>query len=121
MWKDKDVPARDLPPNEAFRGNIGSYRDAVEEFSSSAAEFLKCLPTLTSTRSAYERAMSISSEVRKTLDAGDETLRRMMAQIEDAVHAQLSKTPEKKRPEVVKMEPVKSEEKENASKVLPSA
>lgn len=114
MWKDKE-----LPTNEAFRGNIASYRDAVEEFSTNASEFLKSLPTLASTRSAYERAMSISSEVRKTLDTGDETLRRMMTQIEDAVHVQLSKTPEKKRPEVVKMEPVRPEENASTSKALP--
>jgi hypothetical protein len=81
----------------------------VEEFSTNATEFLKCLPTLTSTREAYERAMSISTEVRKILDTGDETLRRMMSQIENAVNTQLGNTPEKKRPEVLRMEPSKAE------------
>lgn len=115
MWKDKDVAAA-----EAFRGNIATYREAVEEFSNSAAEFLKCLPTLTSTREAYERAMAISSEVRKILDTGDETLRRMMGQIEDAVHTQLANRSEKKKPEIVKMEPSKSEEDSSSSpRILP--
>jgi hypothetical protein len=114
MWKDNDVAA-----TEACRGNIASYREAVEEFSKSAAEFLKCLPTLTSTREAYERAMSISSEVRKVLDTGDESLRRMMGQIEGAVHAQLGSQPEKKKPEIVKMEPNKSEEQSSSPRILP--
>ncbi len=114
MWKDREVPS-----SEPVRGNIATYREAVQEFSDSAAEFLKSLPILTSTREAYERAMSISAEVRKVLDTGDETLRRMMGQIEDAVHAQLTSRPEKKKPEIVKMDATKPEEGTGNSKALP--
>jgi hypothetical protein len=114
MWKEKEVSA-----SEPVRGNIATYREAVQEFSDSAAEFLKCLPILTSTRDAYERAMSISAEVRKVLDTGDETLRRMMRQIEDAVQAQLASRPEKKKPEIVKMDATKSEEGTSSPKLLP--
>jgi hypothetical protein len=118
MWKDKEI-ANEVPATEPVRGNIAGYREAVQEFSDRAAEFLKCLPLLSSTRDAYERAMSISAEVRKVLDTGDETLRRMMGQIEDAVHGQLGSRPEKKKPEIVKMESSKSEEAAASPKALP--
>lgn len=103
MWKNNNDDAG----VETFRGSISSYREAVEEFSSNAAEFLNCIPTLVKTRDAYQRAMSISSEMRQILDTGDETLQKMMKQIEQAVTVHLGSQPEKKRPEVVKVEPSK--------------
>jgi hypothetical protein len=42
MWKNKDDAG--TPPS--FQRNISTYREAVEEFSSNAAEFLKCVPSL---------------------------------------------------------------------------
>jgi hypothetical protein len=90
---------------EKAPGSISTYREAVEEFSTNASEFLKCVPTLTKTRDAYQRAMSISAEVRKLLDTGDEKLGTMMSQIEEAINVQLAKHPDKKRLEVLKPEP----------------
>jgi hypothetical protein len=89
---------------EKATGSITTYREAVEEFSTNASEFLKCVPTLIKTRDAYQRAISISAEVRKLLDTGDEKLRTMMSQIEEAINVQLAKQPDKKRPEVSKPE-----------------
>jgi hypothetical protein len=105
MWKNKDDMSTEPGP-----GNISRYREAVEEFSTNAAEFLKCIPMLVKTRDAYQRAMSISAEVRKILDTGDETLRRMMSQIEEAVNVQLRSQPEKRKPEAAKVEPFRSAE-----------
>ena len=99
MWKNKD----DMSTEPAL-GNISRYREAVEEFSTNAAEFLKYIPMLVKTRDAYQRAMSISSEVRKILDTGDETLRRMMSEIEEAVNVQLRTQPEKRKPEAAKVD-----------------
>jgi hypothetical protein len=130
MWKNKDGAAAQNDPGngaeggeildnanvtvrrmpEPLRGNIGTYRDAVEQFTTNALEFLNCIPTLNRTRDSYQRAMAISSEMRQILDTGDDTLRKMMSQIEEAVHVQLANRPEKKKPEVVKVEPAKSSE-----------
>jgi hypothetical protein len=85
---------------EKASGSITTYREAVEEFSTNASEFLKSVPTLIKTRDAYQRAMSISAEVRKLLDTGDEKLRAVMKQIEEAFNVQFAKQPDKKRPEV---------------------
>jgi hypothetical protein len=102
MWKNNDDAGA-----EPFRGSITAYREAVEEFSTNASEFLKCIPMLVKTREAYQRSMSISSEMRQILDTGDETLQKMMRQIEQAVNVQLGSQPEKKKPEVVKAEAAK--------------
>ena len=105
MWKNKDDVGTEPAP-----GNISRYREAVEEFSASSAEFLKCIPVLVKTRDAYQRAMLISSEVRKILDTGDETLRRMMSQIEEAVNVHLRTQPERRKHEMAKVEPLRSME-----------
>lgn len=115
MWKNKD----DAGTQPSFQRNISTYREAVEEFSSNAAEFLKCVPSLNNIRDAYQRAMSISSEVRQILDTGDETLRTMMRQIEEAVNAQFGNRPEKKKPEMVKVEPIKSADNASSPRMLP--
>ncbi|MBV9483847.1 MAG: hypothetical protein JO249_24330 [Acidobacteria bacterium] len=138
MWKNKDAATAEAMEGnsevqeildttnetvrrmtEPFRGNISTYREAVEQFTTNALEFLKCIPTLNRTRDSYQRAMSISSEVRQILDTGDETLRKMMSQIEEAVNVQLANRPEKKRPEVVKVEPLRSAEDTNGARILP--
>ena len=54
--------------------------------------------------------MLISSEVRKILDTGDETLRRMMSQIEESVNVHLRTQPEKRKLEVANVEPLRSME-----------
>jgi exonuclease VII small subunit len=64
---------------------LTAYTEAVEEFSSSTAEFLSHIPLLTNARDAYQRAMEVSTQLRKVLDAGDETLRTVMDQLNQAV------------------------------------
>ena len=98
--KENEAGTQRLP------GSMKTYSEAVEEFSKHTSEFLACIPLLTKARDAYQRAMAVSAEVRSMLDAGDGTLRTLMAQLEDSVAIHLGKTPsDRKKPETVKVEP----------------
>ena len=61
------------------------YEEAVREFSTNAAEFLRQVPLLTKARQAYERATIASAQLREILDKGDGTLHRFMAQMQETV------------------------------------
>jgi len=98
--KENEAGTQRLP------GSMKTYSEAVDEFSKHTSEFLGCIPLLIKARDAYQRAMAVSAEVRSMLDAGDGTLRTLMAQLEDAVAIHLGKTPsDRKKPESVKAEP----------------
>jgi hypothetical protein len=105
MWM-KDTTASVEPVPETLK----AYRESVEEFSKHAAELLKQVPTLAKARDAYQRAMMISTELRNTLDTGDEALKRLLAQLEQAVGMSPVKLSpaEKKRPELARVEPLKT-------------
>jgi hypothetical protein len=118
MWKkDNGVVAERVP------GAMAAYRESVDEFSKHAAEFLEHIPTLTKAREAYQRAIMVSTELRSILDTGDEALKSLMAQLEQAIGLQLaSHTPalERKRPEPAKVEPIKAPaEDTNVPRALP--
>src|SRR5579864_3978289 len=81
MWKKYN----DGVSPQGMDNALTAYTEAVEEFSSSTAEFLSHIPLLTNGRDAYQRAMAVSTELRKVLDAGDETLRTVMDQLNRAV------------------------------------
>jgi hypothetical protein len=110
MWKDENK--NDGPQQQQqqhMTDMLTTYKEAVEEFSLSAAEFLAHVPLLTKARDAYQRAMAVSSQLRHVLDKGDETLRLLMSQMEQASNIQLAVptaagASEKKRPEPVKLE-----------------
>jgi exonuclease VII small subunit len=70
---------------QGMDNTLTAYTEAVEEFSSSTAEFLSHIPLLTNARDAYQRAIAVSTQLRKVLDAGDETLRTVMDQLNQAV------------------------------------
>ena len=98
--KENEAGTQRLP------GSMKTYSEAVDEFSKHTSEFLACIPVLIKARDAYQRAMAVSAEVRSMLDAGDGTLRTLMAQLEDAVAIHLGKTPsDRKKPESVTAEP----------------
>jgi exonuclease VII small subunit len=83
---------------------LTAYTEAVEEFSSSAEEFLSRISLLTNARDAYQRAMAVSTQLRQVLDRGDETLRIVMGQLEEAINIQLSQTTsDTKKTEAVKV------------------
>jgi hypothetical protein len=116
MWKKEDIEILKKEENEVgtqrLPGSMTTYSQAVDEFSKHTSEFLASIPLLIKAREAYQRAMDVSAEVRSMLDAGDETLRTLMAQVEEAVAVHLVKNPsDKKKPESVKAEsaPAKNE------------
>jgi hypothetical protein len=117
MWKTEETEMlkkekENAAGTQRLPGSMTTYSEAVEEFSKHTSEFLACIPLLVKAREAYQRAMTVSAEVRSMLDAGDGTLRTLMTQLEDAVAAHLGKIPsDKKKPESVKVEsaPAKNE------------
>jgi hypothetical protein len=101
MWKKEN---NDVGP-QSMTDTLTAYKEAVEEFSSSAAEFLAHIPVLTRARDAHQRAMAVSTQLRHILDKGDETLRILMGQMEQAINIQLDQaTSEKTKAEAVKVE-----------------
>jgi exonuclease VII small subunit len=103
MWKDE---SKNEGPQPQMTDMLTTYKQAVEEFSLSAAEFLAHIPILTKARDAYQRAMAVSSQLRQVLDKGDETLRLLMSQMEQASNVQFTAAaaPDKKRSEPLKTE-----------------
>jgi hypothetical protein len=103
MWKkDSSVTAERVP------GAMAAYRESVDEFSKQATEFLEHIPTLTKAREAYQRATTVSTELRSILDTGDETMKSLMAQLEHAVNMQLGKVGTEKKREPAKVEAIDS-------------
>ena len=83
MWKKYD---EGNPPGSAE--TVTAYEQAMKEFATSATEFLEHIQLLTKARDAYQRAVTISSQLRSTLDRGDEILRTLMAQVDQAVNVE---------------------------------
>src|SRR5262245_60106786 len=101
--------------------SMSTYSEAVEEFSRSATEFLKSVPLLTKSRDAFQRAMTVSAEVRSILDEGDNSLRNLMTQLEQAVslHLPESAVEFRKKPEPTKVEPIRVGAIETTPRALP--
>lgn len=88
-------------------GFMATYTDAVEEFRESATAFIQHLNLLAQAREAYQQAMTASAELRTVLDAGDENLRTLMMQLEQALDLHTGRpVVDKKKPEPVKVEPI---------------
>ena len=98
MWKENTDVSTELTPS-----TLATYEEAVLEFTENAQKFIECIPLLTKSRDAYQRAMRASTELRSFLDAGDETLLTLMSHLEQAVKGH----PEEAAPERKKLEPVK--------------
>jgi hypothetical protein len=102
IWRKEDNTVPQPTPSWAL------YADAANRFRSSAEAFMEHVHLLTEARNAYQQAMSASSELRNRLDAGDQTLRSVMTQLEQVVTDHLSESvPDKKKPELVKVEPTR--------------
>jgi exonuclease VII small subunit len=78
---------------------MGTYSEAVDEFTKNANVLMEQLPLLSKARDAYEQAMKASAELRRELDAGDEHLRSVMSYLEQAIDA----SPDRKKPEPAKV------------------
>jgi hypothetical protein len=102
MWKKYN----DGVSPQGMDNALTAYTEAVEEFSSSAAEFLSHIPLLTNARDAYQRAMAVSTQLRKVLDTGDETLLIVMGQLEQAIIVQRNQATAEKKAEATKVETI---------------
>jgi hypothetical protein len=90
-------------------GFMSTYTGAVENFRKSATAFMQHVDLLSQARDAYQQAMTASAELRAVLDAGDENLRTLMAQLEQALNLHLSRPAlDRKKPEPVKAEGIKA-------------
>jgi len=95
-------------------GIMSTYVGAVENFRKSATTFMQHVDLLSQARDAYQQALTASAELRTVLDAGDENLRSLMAQMEQALSLHMAKPVidrpalDKKKPEPVKAEPTKA-------------
>ena len=63
---------------------LATYVDSKKKFSDAAKTFLEHVTLLNQARVEYQKAAKASEEMRSLLDAGDETLRTLMAQVEKA-------------------------------------
>ena len=88
---------------------MATYVDAAEQFTRSAKEFLQQVSVLRQAWNAYEQAMTASAELRAVLDNGDESLRVLRNQLEQALSAPLGRSaPSDRKPEVVRAEGMKA-------------
>ncbi len=102
MWKKEDgVGPQPIP-------TVTIYTEAMNKFTKSATAFMEQVHLLTEARYAYQEAMAASTALRNSLDAGDETLRSLMAQLEQVVNNHLGDPAlDKRKPELVKAESIR--------------
>jgi hypothetical protein len=99
IWKKEDGMGSQPPPT------VTMYTEAMNKFTKSATAFMDQVHLLTEARDAYQEAIAASTALRNSLDAGDETLRSLMNQLEQVVNAHLGDPiPDKKRPELMKVQ-----------------
>jgi ABC-type transporter Mla subunit MlaD len=91
-------------------GIMTTYIDAVEDFRKSATAFMQHVDLLAQARDAYQQALTASAELRTVLDAGDESLRTLMTQLEQALNLHMATKPvlDRKKPEPIKVDTIKT-------------
>jgi hypothetical protein len=103
MWKKEDKEDKEDNVGAQPSPTLAMYTEAVNKFSKSAAAFMEHVRLLTEARDAYQEAMSASTMLRRSLDAGDQSLRSLMTQLEQVVNAHFGEAAlDKKQPETVK-------------------
>ena len=96
-WKKEDGVGAQLTPIWAM------YAEAMNRFTKSATAFMGSVHLLTEARAAYLEAMKASTALRNSLDAGDQTLRSLRAQLAQVVNDHLDEsTLDRKKPELLK-------------------
>jgi hypothetical protein len=89
-----------------------TYSEAVNEFTKNAIACIGFLPLISKARDGYEQATRASAQLRKVLDAGEEHLRTVLAQLEQAINLHVPKSVgEGKRPEPSKVESIRGNNK----------
>jgi len=98
-------------PQSSKAATMAAYTEAVNEFTRNATAFIEQLPLLTKARDAYDRAMKANAELHKVLDAGEGDLRALMTQLAQVLNDHVVKPgPEKKRPELARLEATRGTE-----------
>jgi hypothetical protein len=101
------VLAEDHHPSSSS-STMTTYTEALNEFTKNATAFIEQLPLLTKARDSYEQAMRAGVELRKILDAGQENLKTLMTQLEQAVNVHGVKSGlDRKKPEPAKVEAIR--------------
>ncbi len=89
-----------------------TYAEAVNEFTKSATACIGFLPLISKARDGYEQATRASEQLRKVLDVGEENLRTVMTQLEQAINVHVLKSAaESKKPEAAKIESIRGTNK----------
>jgi hypothetical protein len=89
-----------------------TYAEAVNEFTKNATACIGFLPLISKARDGYEQATRASEQLRKVLDAGEENLRMVMTQLEQAINVHVPKSVgDGKRPEPAKVEAIRGNNK----------
>jgi hypothetical protein len=85
-----------------------TYAEAVNEFTKNATACIGFLPLISKARDGYEQATRASEQLRKVLDVGEENLRTVMTQLEQAISVHVLKSAaESKKPEAAKIESIR--------------
>ena len=104
VWRKENGVSTSATPSMA------AYSEAMNKFTKAATAFMDHVHLLTEARDAYQMAMTASTSLRNSLDAGDQSLRSLMTQMEQVVNAHLGDLPlEKRKPEPPKPEALKVE------------
>jgi hypothetical protein len=89
-----------------------TYAEAVNEFTKNATACIGFLPLISKARDGYEQATRASAQLRKVLDAGEENLRTVMTQLEQAINVHVPKSVgDGKRLEPAKVETIRGNNK----------
>jgi hypothetical protein len=117
MWKQEEESAGEVGNSSV---SMTTYTEAMNEFTKNATAFIEQIPLFSKARDSYEHAMRASAELRNVLDAGDESLRTLMAQLEQAVNVRVEKPGfDRKKPEPARVETTKAEARIYAAKDFP--
>jgi hypothetical protein len=99
MWKEENGVSTQPVPTWA------TYAEAMNKFSKSATAFMEHVHLLTEARTAYHEAIAVGTTLRNRLDAGDQTLKSLMTQLEQVVNEHFGGPAlDKKKLELVKDE-----------------
>ena len=80
--KENGVSAQPTP-------SLATCTDAMNKFTKAATAFMEHVHLLTEARDAYQAAMTASTALRNSLEAGDQALRSLMMRMEPVVDSHL--------------------------------
>jgi hypothetical protein len=121
MWRKENGVSMQPTPSMA------TYTDSMNKFTEAATAFMDHVHILNEARDAYQAAMTASTALRNSLEAGDQALRSLMTEMEQVVNAHLGepaldkREPEALRPEGLIVEAIRKNGESAASglKFLP--